>query len=363
MGWTVLPARSLPQHVEAWDALQARTTNTPFLDSAFLLPALHHFCPQPAWLALRGNVEAPDVGALVVQSGPGMWQTFQPPQLPLGAWVQADDCDPTELARDLLPRLPGVALALGLTQLDPHLVPRPADGRSTRVLDYIDTSWVEVEGDWEIYWEARGKNLKQNCRKYRNRLNSDGLVLVVEELTSPAAVADAIREFGRLESTGWKAEGGTAVHSDNAQGMFYRSVLESFAGRGRARIVQARLGQDVVAMDLCLDNGPTVIILKTAYDERARHLSPSTLMRQDEFARWWAEGRFRRIEFYGKTLEWHTRWTSDQRRLYHVNVYRWPWLRGAHERFRSRKSQGGRIASAASEDSSSSPVQSPAGGS
>ena len=73
-------------------------------------------------------------------------------------------------------------------------------------------------------------------------------------------------------------------------------------------------------------------------------------MRHDEFEAWWGEGRYKRIEFYGKTMEWHTRWTDQQRTLYHVTAYRWPWLRGVHEqvnRHRAAKQQPA-VATAAS---------------
>jgi hypothetical protein len=89
---------------------------------------------------------------------------------------------------------------------------------------------------------------------------------------------------------------------------------------------------------LCIDNGPLVVVLKTAYDESIRTVSPSTLMRQDQFAQWWAEGRYQRIEFYGKTMEWHTRWTEQERALYHATAFRWSILRTVRERLAGMKS-------------------------
>ena len=34
----------------------------------------------------------------------------------------------------------------------------------------------------------------------------------------------------------------------------------------------------------------------------------------------WSE--LHRIEFYGR-VSWHTKWTDEVRKLYHVNVYSW----------------------------------------
>ena len=47
------------------------------------------------------------------------------------------------------------------------------------------------------------------------------------------------------------------------------------------------------------------------------------------------------VEFYGKLMEWHTRWTDHVRTLYHINYYRWPWL-STVQQLASRLSRAGR---------------------
>lgn len=326
-------------HAAAWDALQRATTDTPFLEAAFIGPALAEFGNGRELLALhhddrRGVV---DSAAIVHPVGRGMWETFQPSQLPLGPWLAAADDDLAARMRSLLAALPGLALGLGATQLDPKLQRRPAETPTLRLLDYIQTPWLEIDGPFDAYWEARGKNLRQNTRKQHKKLETEGTTPSLECITAPADVAAALADYGALESAGWKADTGTAIHPDNAQGRFYGRMLAAFCAEGRGRIVRYCFGDKVVSMDLCIDNGPTVVILKTAYDESYRAVSPSTLMRHDEFEAWWAEGRFRRIEFYGKTMEWHTRWTGNERGLYHATAYRWPWLRALHERVSRRR--------------------------
>ena len=338
MTWSVVPAARLAEHAAAWDGLQARTTDTPFLATDFLLPALAEFGGGRELLALHHQAGKLTAAALVRPAGRGMWETFQPSQLPLGAWVCAADADVAELARRLLTSLPGMALGLGLTQLDPRLHPRPPEAAALRTLDYIETSYIDIEGSFDAYWEARGKNLRQNTRKQRNKLAAENTALTLETVTDPTAVAAALADYGRLETTGWKADGGTAIHPDNAQGRFYTAMLQRFCARGQGRIVRYRFADEVVAMDLCIDNGPLVVVLKTTYDERLKSVSPATLMRHDEFAGWWGEGRYQRIEFYGKTMEWHTRWTATERTLYHANVYRWPWLIALHKQVQRRRS-------------------------
>lgn len=366
MSWQLVPAQQLVDHAPAWDALQRRCTDTPFLETGFLLPLLQHFGSGRELLALHRQGGELNAAALLQPVGAGvggvgaMWQTFQPSQLPLGPWLAAADADVQALTAALVATLPALALGLGLTQLDPRLHPRPADTPALRTQDYISTSWVDVAGPWEAYWEARGKNLRQNLRKAHNKLAAEGRPLRVDTITDPTQVAAALAQYGTLESTGWKAEGGTAIHPDNPQGRFYTQMLQQFCAAGRGRIVRGWLGDEVAAMDLCIDNGPLVVILKTAYDERHKAVSPSVLMRHEEFQTWWTEGRYQRIEFYGKTLEWHTRWTTQERVLYHATAYRWPLLRSLHEKLRGLRSPAPTAAATATAEPSAAQAPAPA---
>lgn len=138
---------------------------------------------------------------------------------------------------------------------------------------------------------------------------------------------------------GWKAQEGTAVGAENAQGRFYRQVLEALSLTHSTRIYRYWFGNSVVAMDLCVESADTLVILKTAYDESLKAVSPAVLMRHSYFETIFGEGKLKRIEFFGRVMEWHLRWTEDVRMLYHVNCYRWPWLKAAHRMGRPRNPQ------------------------
>ena len=55
-------------------------------------------------------------------------------------------------------------------------------------------------------------------------------------------------------------------------------------------------------------------------------MSPAFLMRLETFRKLFDERQIKRIEFFGKLMEWHTRWSDEVRTMYHVNYYRWPFL-------------------------------------
>jgi hypothetical protein len=236
----------------------------------------------------------------------------------------------------LLKALPGIPFSVALTQQDPWLREVPSAGKSLEILPYIDTAWVVVDTDFDSYWNARGKNLRQNVKRQLAKLAAEGTAAELEVLETEADIADAIEDYGRLESAGWKSEGGTAVGADNPQGRFYQTVFARMCRDGLGRIYRFRLADRVAAMDLCVEQGDVMVILKTAYDESFKSVSPASLMRYEYFRRIFEMRRVRRIEFYGRLMEWHTRWTVEKRTLYHVNRFRWPWLRSARKAWRFR---------------------------
>src|SRR5690606_27268123 len=127
-------------------------------------------------------------------------------------------------------------------------------------------------------------------------------------------------------------------HADNAQGRSYRAMLEALAARGAASVVRYWFGERLVAMDLCVEDAASIVVLKTAYVESAgAGLSPPMLMREEACRLLFDEGRFARLEFYGRVMEWHLRWTEEVRTMYHINYYRWPAVRRLHAMLELRR--------------------------
>ena len=338
MKWALSPARELGAMAAAWDKLHADSGATPLLALDFVAPLLAEFGDGSELLARCEHAGRTVAMALLVRSSRFGWRTFQPAQAPLGLWLQEADIAPEALLAALLPRLPGMALLFGLTQCDPDLLARPADSARLRTLDYIATARITLAGPFQAYWDARGKNLRSNLRKQRSRLARESLALRLEVSRDAGAVAEAVAQYASLELAGWKAGQGSAVDGTNAQGRYYRAMLEAFCRRGAGSIYRYWFGDQLVAADLCIEDGAQLIVLKTTYDEGvANGLSPALLMREEALQALFAEGRLQRLEFYGRVMEWHTRWTKEVRTLYHINYYRWSALARLHARWRSRR--------------------------
>ena len=319
MKWSFYPITDFRKFRDDWQKLNLAGPNTPLFDLRFVEPCIEFFSSGSENIAICEIDNAIVAIAIILRKRFGAWETFQPSQSPLGYWLHDSSYSIYELLNSLQKSTPGVCLKLGITQQDPKLVEKPKDSKRLRTLSYIQTAKINIDSDWDTYWAGRGKNLRHNLNKQRNRFDKQGIEIHVAEITSPDDMGNAVRHYGELESAGWKQATGTAVSINNAQGKFYTKLLSAFASSNNASIYQLHLNGQIAAADLCIDDGKTFIILKTTYDETYKSSSPALIMRKMYFENFFNETRFSSIEFYGKVMEWHKKWSDDIREMYHIN--------------------------------------------
>lgn len=342
--WKNLPALSLQQNGELlqnWDRLNAAHGDFPFLAGDAIVSAIKILGNGSERLLIAQEGTNLVAMFLLVPKGEFRWQTFQPSQLPLGAWVAEAHIRLPEIARSLLRGPLGFCLVLSITQVDPNIAPRAKDTPDSKHADYIDTGWIDIEGSFDEYWNKRGKNLRQNMRKQRVKLAADGVQLTMQVLREHADMAPAIARYGSMESTGWKAQEGTAIHPDNVQGRYYRELLEQASLGGEAVVYQYLFDDRVVAMNLCLLRHGTLVVLKTTYDESIQTFSPAFLLREEELQEIFKKDEIKRVEYFGRLMDWHTKLTDKKRALYHLTLYRWPFFKRLAEARRRKANTTG----------------------
>lgn len=333
---TLRPVDEFAALAPRWDALNDAHFRHLLLDSRFVTASLEYMAGGRENIAVYGDPRNPDAIAVVAPQRLGTWATLQTSQAPLGAIILRPDVALGDFVAALFRALPPSCQVLSLTQQDPDISPRPAEEAVLSTLDYIRTARITVDGDFESYWSRRGKNLRRNMKRQMSRLERDGVTPRVTLLDDPAQMHQGVESYGALESAGWKAERGTAVSIDNNQGAFYVDLLRAYAATGNARIYQYFFDDRLCATDLCLFDDGALIILKTTYDESISDVSPALLMRYAYLPPLFDAGQTRRIEFYGKVMDWHTKWSDEIRMLYHVNTYRSPITARLHGALRRR---------------------------
>ena len=335
--WELIPSTEHFQEMTSqWDSLNLQKGNHVLLDSRFVGALVRHFATSNVFLAIKNDPQAQAM-ALIYRQKPGFWEVFTPSQSPLGPILLAASDPGGQQLRELMNVLPGYPMQLAILRQDPEYSAWLPCGEDSRLefLECMKTARVRLEHTFENYWRQRSSNLRHNLSRQRRRLKEQGRHLELVAHRSEETIKSCIREFGRLESSGWKAGAGTAVSESNIQGRFYRDMFEKFCGSGETVIFQLLLDGKVAATDLCLLREGMLVVLKTAYDEGLHPFSPALLMREEIIRQLYAEGHVRVIEFYGSVQDWHTKWTTEFRPMYHVNCHRNSLVSGIRDLVRS----------------------------
>ena len=330
--WTLLPATAFHEHACMWDLLNDSGPRSPFLVSSFIHTLLTHFGQPDTRLALCKWSDQVVAMALLRPTGRLGWTCFQPSQLILAPIVHAGDAPIDDLARHLLAALPPATLSLSLTQLDPHITPRPSESDRVGTLDYIETCEISLTpGDFKHYEANLSKNALANLRKRANKAKRDYGDISLDVLDSSADVEPFLREYARIESAGWKAAGGTAIREESAQYDFYLDLLSRSAARNQVRMFRLRFGHRVAAMEAVLITHETALLLKTTHDEALRQYAPGQRLFY-EILRWITDNlpTVRRVETYGPLNEKQRTFATATRRMYHLNAYRHRIVAAAH---------------------------------
>jgi hypothetical protein len=179
-----------------WDRLDR--THLPMLDSEVVDLLLMHFGTGVETVAVCHKGASIVAMTIVARYRMVAWQTWQPPQQPLALWVHDESVALSSLMRTFV-ETQSCAM-LSVTQLDPHFYPRASD---IETFDCMRTAYVPVTTDFKTYWDAR-HNLKTNLKKQRNKLAREGVTTRLEAVVEVHKMREAVADYGRLESRGWK---------------------------------------------------------------------------------------------------------------------------------------------------------------
>lgn len=316
------PGQGLGAHREAWDHLNSQLmAGHAMLDGAFVDALLRHFGNGSVQLAVAREGDAPVAMLLMNRHarGLGVWSNFLPSQTQIGPGLI-----PAKLELGgLLAALPGYARELDLLCNDPRFVDlRELPRLPVRSQPHALTMSVSLKGSFDDYWAQRPRKLIQNMRRYLRRLQSEPGGERLTVISAPESIEAAVQRYAELESSGWKGREGTAVSSDNSQGRFYAEVMREFAVRGEALVYELWLGEDLLASRMLLLRGGMAVMLKTAFHEQFERFAPGRILLlrtlEDLFTRAPGGG----VEFYTNAESDLLAWSTSQRWINHVSVYR-----------------------------------------
>lgn len=344
MGWAFSDAvATFRQHARLWDELNVLTGNHILLDAVSVQAQLDHLAQRPVLLARWTDSNAPAM-LLLESAGPGRWMSFQPAQQPIGNALFLRSGAVEEQLSELMRKLPGCAMLVGITGQDPAFSRIPQLTGSSLPVEWVayqQTGRVELRPDFATYWRERPPDLRDGMARRQRRLDRDGQQVTLTALDDPALVEQAIHHYSLLEGGGWKGQAGTAVGTADRQGRFYNALLKDRCQQGEGMIFQLRIGERLAASQLCVHRDGMLVSLKIAYDEGLRRDAPGYLLQAKIIELLHSRPPIRSIEFYGRATDgWTLKWTGDLRTIFHVNVYRSEFVQTSIRLARSLLSHG-----------------------
>lgn len=324
MTWKRIPLRALLEDLAGpWDALNRRLYGGhPLFDSRFVFGLLQHFPESRTRAYALGPVDAPRALVLLEPYRPGFWRLMHRSQAEaLPVLIEGRDL---EQIPPLMRTISPWTICLDFLHQDPLY--SPWNGCATSPLAIVKpharTASLSLSGTFEAYWHARPKSLRQNIARSVRKAHAELGPLTLRVVEDPAGVRRSVLDFGAMESRSWKAEGGTAITPDNAQGRFYQDVLERFARTGQGLSYELFAGDMVIARQLAIANHDICITLKTTYAEEFGRYSPGRLLDHEMLRLEFDRKRFGRIEFYTKADGLQLQWATESREINHVTCCR-----------------------------------------
>lgn len=315
-----------------WDRLNRDLySEHPLFDSRFIDGLLKYFGTGNERLLVYAE-HGMTAGMIILTRRPrGVWEIFLPSQLQVAPVLVSR----AEILSGLFDVLPNLTWQITFLSQDPTYTPLRSSRHTNMAVSrtrHALTMAVDTKSSFEEFWRTRPSKLRQNIRRYKSRAERASLEGRIEKLTGSFDMGAAIERYGILETSGWKGKAGTAVSIDNVQGAFYRDILEKYAETGQAIVYEYYLGDKLASSRLLLCGPKIIVALKTTYDESARRYSPGRILLYETLAREVQEdSKQESIEFYTSATRDQLEWSSSQRWIHHVCLFRNPILRQIQE--------------------------------
>lgn len=179
--------------------------------------------------------------------------------------------------------------------------------------------YVRTDGEWEAYFRSLSKSLRSSLRRGRKRCLEAGAVF--ERVGDGPRAPRLLEEGLALEAEGWKGRGGTAILASPEETSFYRGLVRRLEGTGRLEQYALRLGERLIAWDLCVTHAGACHDLKTAYAEDQALLSPGFALQMTMIERLFQAPEVCIYDMLPPAVEYKLRWSREGTEQVSLRLY------------------------------------------
>ncbi len=182
----------------------------------------------------------------------------------------------------------------------------------------LDSGWTEPESKFS-------SRRRSDFRRAMRRAEEFGEVRF-ETIAPTEENFDALFDLAvQVEAASWKREAGSAIACDKVKEEFFRQYLRAAGARGECRISFLRLGGQVAAMHLAVEQGGKHWLYKIGFDEGFKRCSPGTLLMLHAIGEA-AKSGCTAFEMMGDAESWIADfWTREEIECVQLRTYPFGW--------------------------------------
>jgi CelD/BcsL family acetyltransferase involved in cellulose biosynthesis len=193
--------------------------------------------------------------------------------------------------------------------------------------DSIDY-YISLEGSWEDYLKGLDSGTRHEWTRRKKRFSSNNGGIVIERVSDPERMREALSRFVAIEREGWKAKAGIGVGKDERTLSFYQELLVRLAGKGQVFIYFLKSGGETIAGKICFIQRSVVYSLHTTYLPVYKAYSPGILVQADLIQKLFG-GPYRELDMLamrenGASPKHKTDWATGRRETVRFTAYRVP---------------------------------------
>jgi CelD/BcsL family acetyltransferase involved in cellulose biosynthesis len=179
---------------------------------------------------------------------------------------------------------------------------------------------IRVRTSWADYFDSLPSSITHNLQRLKVRARSLGEPSVEVLAPEESQVDGLLKEFMRVEASGWKGLRGSAMLQQPSLRDFFSAYARLAARQGILRMALLRFGSRIAAVEMAVEMYRRWWQLKIGYaNDLAQHY-PGLQLTEATIRHAFDRG-LRSYEFMGSAATWEERWKPEQREYCTTVVY------------------------------------------
>ena len=241
------------------------------------------------------------------------------------------DLEGSDPSPESLAQLPAKLLQTGAAQVridwlseGSHLLisARGWRGHRTCIEPFAVSPLADCRTAFDVYLARAGSSVAKYWKSCRRHILKGPISFSV--VTGGSDLGTLLDEMFALEASGWKGREGTAILSNPADVLFYRSLAFAAADAGALRIATLREDGRLLAYELCVVGGDSVLAMKVGYDESRSRMQPGHMVALMNIRDACADPAIAWYDMLGNGMRvapYKQRFATDHRTLYRMRLF------------------------------------------